>query len=69
MPDTKTLQPHQRRVVTERDDLDWKLGNMLAFFKTPTFAQLIGAERALLKEQAEVMAEYSRILSKRIEGF
>lgn len=64
-----TLQPHQQRVVTERDDLDWKLGNLLAFFKTPTFAQLIGAERALLKEQAEVMAEYSRILSKRIEGF
>lgn len=64
-----TLQPHQQRVVTERDDLDWELGNLLAFFKTPTFAQLIGAERALLKEQAEVMAEYSRILSIRIARF
>lgn len=63
------LKPHEQRVVQERDDLDWRLGNLIAFFKHPTFKMLPGADRALLKEQAEVMADYSRILSKRIERF
>ena len=63
------LLPHQQRVVSEREELDWKLGNLMAFFKTPAFHALPGVERADLKDQAEAMAEYSRILTKRIGRF
>ena len=32
------MAPHQERVVTEKADLDEKLGKLLAFFQTPIFA-------------------------------
>lgn len=63
------LLPYQQRVVDEREELDTRLGNLMVFIKTPGFHALDGADRALLKEQAEVMAEYSRILTKRIGRF
>ena len=65
----KLYEPHQQRVVDERNDLDSKLGSLLTFIGTPVFQSLDGADRALLKQQADVMAEYSRILSIRIARF
>lgn len=69
MPVTKPLKAHEQRVVNEREDLDWKLGNLVAFFGTPLFASLETVDNGLLHQQAVVMAEYSRILTARIERF
>ena len=69
MPDIDQLPPYQQRVIQERNELDSKLGNLLTFIGTPVFHSLDGADRALLKQQADVMAEYSRILSIRIARF
>lgn len=71
MPDieTKQFEPHQLRVIQERKDLDWRLGNLVAFFASVRFAMLPQEDNDLLKRQADVMAEYSRILSDRIARF
>lgn len=66
MPDIDQLPPYQQRVIQERNDLDWRLGNLVAFFASVRFAFLPEEDRKLLKRQADVMAEYSRILSIRI---
>lgn len=69
--ETKQFEPHQLRVIQERKDLDWRLGNLnlVAFFASVRFAMLPQEDKDLLKRQADVMAEYSRILSDRIARF
>lgn len=63
------LQPHQQRVVEEKDELDTKLGKLRAFFDTQTFLSLPEDERRRLMRQSVVMTEYSTILGERITGF
>lgn len=63
------LQPHQQRVVTERDELRTKLNALMAFGESPVFATLPEQEQALLVEQSEYMALYLETLNKRIAGF
>ena len=69
MPDIDQIKPYQQRVIQERNELDWRLGNLVAFFASVRFALLPEEDRKLLKRQADVMAEYSRILTRRIERF
>ena len=69
MTETKTLQPHQERVVTEKKELDEKLSKLKSFFDSKTFATLDPAECDRLRSQAAVMEEYSSILGARIESF
>lgn len=63
------LQPHQQRVVTEKADLDEKLGRLMAFFQTPIFEGLPEAERSRLRNQARFMDGYSAVLEERIAAF
>ena len=69
MPDIDPFPPYQQRVIQERNELDWRLGNLVAFFGSVRFALLPEEDRKLLKRQADVMAEYSHILSDRIARF
>jgi hypothetical protein len=64
-----TLQPHQQRVVSERDELSDRLGKLLAFFQTPTFVGLPEAERSRLRNQARFMDGYAAVLEERIAAF
>jgi crAss001_48 related protein len=59
-----TLQPepHETRVIEKRE-LDERREKLSVFFTTPLFARLPLEERALLREQSDVMARYSDILS------
>lgn len=63
------MQPHQERVVTEKEDLDGKLSKLTAFFDGTIFLALDGAEQGRLREQAQVMRRYSEILGERIAAF
>jgi hypothetical protein len=63
------LQPHQQRVVDEKRDLDEKLEKLVAFTRSPTFADLDSGERNRLDQQAATMAMYSDILGDRIAAF
>lgn len=62
-------QPHQLRVIEEKQELDTKLQALRAFLDSTVFQGLPEAERYRLRRQAEVMADYSRILAERIFAF
>lgn len=63
------LQPHQQRVVVERDELSEKLTKLLAFFQTPIFTRLPEAEQSRLQNQARFMDGYAAVLEERIAAF
>jgi len=67
---TMDLQPHQQRVVTERDELNTKLAALKGFIKgSQVFASLPADEQGRLKRQATVMTDYSDILQEQINAF
>lgn len=64
------LQPHQQRVVTEKAELDEKATALSNFIGTsPVFDTLDASEQERLKEQNDVMWQYSEILGARIAAF
>jgi hypothetical protein len=64
------LEPHQSRVVSEKEDLDDKLEKLNTFIgESHVFPQLGSKDQELLLLQAQAMKEYSEILAKRIERF
>lgn len=67
--DEKVLQPHEQRVVDERNELVEKITKLHAFFKTPIFEKLKEEEQDLLNEQSQIMMNYSDVLLKRINRF
>lgn len=63
------LQPHQQRVVEEKDQLSERLSKLVAFFQTPMFGTLSEAERSRLRNQARFMDGYAAVLEERIAAF
>jgi len=64
------MQPHQQRVVDEKAELDTKAKALSEFIGTnPVFETLPQDEQNRLREQCEVMWQYSEILGKRIAAF
>lgn len=64
------MQPHQQRVVDERTELDKKAHALSEFIgNSPVFETLNPEEQERLKEQNDVMWQYSEILERRIEAF
>ena len=67
--DTK-LQPHQQRVVEDKDELNKKATDLSNFIGTsPIFDTLDPVEQERLKEQNDVMWQYFEILEARIAAF
>lgn len=65
-----TLAPHQQRVVDEKADLDKKATALSQFIGNGSiFPTLDKAEQNRLREQCEVMWQYSEILGARIAAF
>lgn len=64
------MQPHQQRVVDEKTELDTKAKALSEFIgNSPIFETLDPAEQERLKEQNDVMWQYSEILGARIAAF
>jgi len=64
-----TLQPHQQRVVDEKNELAERLEKLNAFLVSQTCLSLPFEERCLLARQARAMAQYLDILLDRIARF
>lgn len=65
-----TVQPHQQRVLDEKQELDIRITKLDEFIqRNPLFSHLPEAERARMKRQADVMFELSSILGERIANF
>jgi len=64
------MQPHQQRVVDEKAELDKKAYALSQFIgANEIFLKLDQAEQDRLREQCEVMWQYSEILGARIAAF
>lgn len=60
---------HRDRVRLERAQLEEKCKALAAFSGTSIFAALPAAEQQRMRDQLDVMREYSRILLERIDAF
>lgn len=64
------MEPHQQRVLDERNELNGRLSKLRVFITTsPTFDALPNDDKMLLKRQSETMGTYYDILNMRIERF
>ncbi len=64
------MQPHQLRVVDEKTELDTKATALSNFIgHSPIFETLDPAEQERLREQNDIMWQYSEILGARIAAF
>ena len=63
------MQPHQQRVVEEKDQLEERLGKLLVFIQGPVFGTLPEAERTRLSCQVLFMDGYLKVLEQRIAAF
>ena len=63
------MQPHQLRVVEERQDLDEKRAKLAAFIGGEVYKKLDDAEQTRLNRQLVAMTVYSNILVERIAAF
>jgi len=63
------LQPHQQRVITEREELKQKHDKLIDFMKSDRINQLTQLEVNLLCLQSDIMSSYLNVLSRRIELF
>jgi hypothetical protein len=64
------MEPHQDRVVAEKDDLRVKLDKLKAFImESPVFKTLPKEEQSRLNRQYDAMLEYYNILGERITAF
>ena len=64
-----SLQPHQQRVVDEKNELDTKRDKLGEFFKMTVFFELPESEKDRLRTQYSIMGIYSEILGQRISAF
>jgi hypothetical protein len=63
------MQPHEERVVVEKDELDAKIKKLEAFIGGDVFSSLAEDEQERLRAQVEAMDKYSSILGDRIAAF
>ena len=69
-PEEAFYQPHQQRVVDEKNELDAKVVNLLEFISNnPIYGTLDPKEQADLYMQLQQMMHYSDTLSRRIQRF
>lgn len=64
-----TLLPYQQRVVDEKAELDYRLGNLNTFLDTSTFNSMRSEERQRMIRQQKLMTELSEVLGERIAEF
>ncbi|AUM58564.1 hypothetical protein KNT81_gp207 [Proteus phage phiP4-3] len=63
------MQPHQQRVIDEKNELSDKIYKLSSFRTTDMFNSLSEKEQALLTVQLNTMIEYENILEERIQLF
>ncbi len=69
-PGQSALQPHQQRVIEERDQLAERLGKLNLFImNNPAYKRLDDYDQMTLVSQASVMGMYLMLLEERIRRF
>lgn len=63
------MEDYQKRVIAEKEELDGRLARLEKFISSTKFSNVREEEQERLSVQAEIMKEYSEILSERIKAF
>jgi hypothetical protein len=63
------MEPHQQRVLTEKDELAEKLTKLNAFIGGTIYMSLPSEEKIRLARQACIMKDYLDVLNDRIAAF
>lgn len=64
------MQPHQQRVIDEKEALDIKARQLSNFIgENPLFDSIDPEEQERLKLQNDIMWQYSEVLGERIAAF
>jgi hypothetical protein len=63
------LQPHQQRVIAERDELQERLDKLTLFINTQAFLDIQYAEQSRLIRQQGIMSALLDVLDERIAAF
>lgn len=64
------MEDYQQRVIDEKSELDKKALALTRFIgESPSFDKISADNQELLKEQNDIMWQYSEILGKRIAAF
>jgi len=63
------MQPHQQRVIDERNQLEERRKKLSDFMEGKQFFGLPEMERNRMRRQLKAMTEYSEVLSERIADF
>lgn len=66
---SKNFQPHEKRVIDEKDELRIKLDALILFLQKGQPSFIDDKNWHLLQEQADAMNHYYTILVSRIELF
>ena len=70
MENQKELQPHQQRVVDEKNELQKKHDALSDFIlENPIFLKLPEDEQRDLEKQFSIMGQYLDVLNRRISRF
>lgn len=67
----KQLQPHQQRVVDERNTLNENIVKLAAFLYSENFHSVVTSrnEQYRMHRQLTIMRDYSEVLMERIKNF
>ena len=60
------MEPHQCRMIEEKEQLDQRIARLAAFFDTETYQELPDYEKLLMQRQWQFMTGYSEVLGERI---
>lgn len=63
------LQPHQERVIDERNGVQIKIDRLGAFLRSESVNILPADEQERMKRQLNVMGQYRDVLNERIAAF
>lgn len=63
------MQPHQQRVVDEKNEISDKTSKLESFLGTALYASLPTPEQTRLSRQFLIMQLYEQVLSERIGAF
>ena len=62
-------QPHQQRVLNEKQELDGRIDRLEQFLRSPKTGEVPEAEIDRMERQADAMRAYAAILSERIAAW
>lgn len=61
------LPPFLQRILSERDDLDAKIGALHRFILSEEFKKIAVNQQKLLTRQAAIMLDYTTVLTERLK--